>query len=232
MSDAARAPGGAALHFAILSAIVERGYAPDVEELAERLQCDVAATGSALLALAEDHGVLLHPGSTRVWVAHPFSTAPTGFTVQKGASRWWGNCVWCSLGIAGLLGGDVTITTTLGGEDRQVVIHVTDDGVAEKDLVVHFPVPMTQVWDNVVYSCSTMLAFEDEAAVEEWCRRHGIAKGDVRSIKTVWRFAVDWYGRHLDPDWRKWTVDEARDIITRHGLDGPIWELPAAAGRF
>jgi hypothetical protein len=42
----------------------------------------------------------------------------------------------------------------------------------------------------------------------------------------VARFAADWYSRHLERDWQKWTLAEAREIIERHGLDGPIWELP------
>ena len=65
-----------------------------------------------------------------------------------------------------------------------------------------------------------------EAEVRAWCFRHGIVIGDVRPIETVARFAADWYARHLDKDWQKWTVAEARELIERHGLDGPIWELP------
>lgn len=232
MSGAAEAPGGAAIHYAVLSGIVERGHAPSIAELAAGFECTKEMAEFGLLSLADDHGIVLHPGSTRIWVAHPFSLAPTGFVVRRGERSWWGNCAWCSLGIAALLGGAVTITTTLGGEDRQVTIHVSDDGVAETDLLVHFPVPMTKVWDNVIYACGTMLVFDDEAAVEDWCRRHDIAKGDVRGLDQVWRFAGDWYARHLDTDWRKWTIDEARTMFARHGLDGPIWELPAAAGRF
>ena len=233
MSDAAEAtPSGAAIHYEILSAIVNRGYAPGVEELAATFDCASETVEASLRSLADDHGVVLHPGSARIWVAHPFSLAPTGFLVRQADRSWWGNCAWCSLGIAALLGGAVTITTTLGLEDRQVTIHVADDGVAEHDLLVHFPVPMANAWDNVLYTCSTMLVFDGDAAVADWCRRHGVAKGDVRPIEQVWRFASEWYGRHLDRDWRKWTADEARAMFARHGLDGPIWEMPAAGSRF
>lgn len=225
-------PSGAAIHYAILSAIVDRGTAPGVEQLAAQLGCSVEQTAAALRSLADDHGVVLHPDSARIWVAHPFSLAPTGFLVRQAERSWWGNCAWCSLGIAALLGGAVTITTTLGLEDRQVTIHVGNDGIAERDLLVHFPVPMTNAWDNVLYTCSTMLVFDGDAAVADWCQRHGVAKGDMRPIDQVWRFAREWYGRHLDRDWRKWTADEARAMFARHGLDGPIWDLPASDGRF
>jgi hypothetical protein len=59
-----------------------------------------------------------------------------------------------------------------------------------------------------------------------------MAKGDVRAIEQVWGFAREWYGRHHDSDWAKWTPDEAVAIFARHDLTGPIWELPAGGERF
>lgn len=220
------------LHHAIIKSIVDHGYAPTVDELAHAFDCSPDKAADGLNRLADDHGVVLHPNSTRIWVAHPFSLAPTGFVVRKGESDWWGNCAWCSLGIAALLGGDVTITSTLGADDRQVTLHVTEGDVAETDLLIHFPVPMTNVWDNVVYTCSTMLVFESDAKVDAWCQRHRVDKGDVQPIAKVAKFAAEWYGRHLDADWRKWTAAEAAEIFHRHGLTGPIWDIPVTDGRF
>jgi hypothetical protein len=225
-------PTGARLHHAILCDIVDRGRAPTVNELARRFASSDEAIRKALRRLADDHGVVLHPHDDEVWVAHPFSLAPTGFLVRRDEREWWGNCAWCSLGIAALVGGPVTITTTLGANDSQVNIRVDDGEVDTPDLLVHFPIPMTRVWNNVIYACSMMLVFDSEAKIDSWCARHGIAKGDVRPIGTVARFAADWYGRHLDPDWHKWTVSEARALIDRHGLSGPIWALPSEDGRF
>ncbi len=225
-------PNTAQLHHAILSDIVARGRAPKVADLARRYGVTDADLRAALRRLAEEHGIVLHPRDDEIWVAHPFSLAPTNFLVRHDRRSWWGNCAWCSLGIAALVSGTVTITTTVGAEDRQVTIRVANGIVAESGLVVHFPVPMRRIWDNVIYSCSIMLVFDSEVQVEDWCRRHGIAKGDVRPLATVARFAAAWYGRHLDPDWRKWTVAEARGLIERYGLSGPIWALPSTDGRF
>src|SRR5678815_1305609 len=46
------------------------------------------------------------------------------------------------------------------------------------------------------------------------------------------RFVEKWYGRYLDPDWRKWTIDEARAMFSGVGLTSPTWDLPSAGGRF
>jgi hypothetical protein len=220
------------LHAAILRHFVAEQRAPTVAELAAAFAQPVAVLRQALRALADYHGVVLQPNSDEIWVAHPFAAAPTTFVVNVGERRWWGNCAWCSFGLARLAGGSGTITTTLGGLGETATLRFAGDRLLDDGFVVHFPVPMARAWDNVVYTCSVMLLFRDAASVDAWSASRGIDRGDVRPAAQIWRFAGEWYGRHLDDDWRKWTVDEAAAIFRRHGLDGPIWALPGAATRF
>ena len=220
------------LHATIARHFVDHGTAPTIAQLAALLSHDRAVIVEALGALADYHGVVLHPVSGEIWAMHPFSAAPTAFWVESGGRGWWGNCAWCSLGIAALLDADATITTTLGGESRQVIIRIREGSVEPAGHCVHFPVPMARAWDNVTYTCSTMLVFESDSAVEAWCARHAMPRGDVQSLDTVWAFARVWYGRHLDPAWTKWTTDEARAIFARFGLTGPTWALPGTDERF
>lgn len=222
----------ATLHCPIVKDFVERGCAPSVQALAERFRVSREEMSAAMQALAEYHGVVLHPNSDEVWVIHPFSTAPTGFVCEAGERQWWGNCAWCSLGVARLAGGTCTIRTSLGMTGRQVTVRVENGELLDKDYVVHFPIPMTKAWDNVIYTCSLMLLFENEEDVDAWCAAHCKPKGDVRPIEQIWRFAAEWYGRHLDESWRKWTSEEAAAIFARQGLNGPIWEIPVTKGRF
>lgn len=119
----------------------------------------------------------------------------------------------------------------MGAEGRPVTIHL-DSGRVREDLWVHFPIPMARAWDNVIYTCSTMLVFASEKDIDEWSERHAIPRGSAQPIQRAYDFAAVWYGRHLDPDWRKWTVEEEREIFTRFGLEGPIWQLPNTAERF
>lgn len=186
----------------------------------------------ALRDLADNHGCVLHPNAPALWVIHPFSMAPTAFAVQRDDRIWWGNCAWCSLGIAALLGGQgVAIHTTIGGEGEPVTVHVDRHRVRE-DLVVHFPIPMARAWDNVIFTCSTMLVFKDEPSVDAWSDRHALPRGDAQPIQTVYEFARSWYGRHLDPGWRKWTISEAREMFRIFGFGGPIWDLPMTDRNF
>ena len=220
------------LHGTIARHFVNYGTAPTVAQLSTLLALDRETVSTALQALAEYHGVVLHPTSREIWAMHPFSAAPTSFWVESQGRGWWGNCAWCSLGIAALLHADATITTTLGGESEQVVLRILDGAIEPADYRVHFPIPMARAWDNVTYTCSTMLVFASDAAVDTWCVRHAMPRGDVQSVATVWAFAQAWYGRHLDPAWTKWTTDEARALFARFGLTGPTWELPTTDERF
>lgn len=220
------------LHAGIARHFVDHGTAPTIAQLGAHFALDEATIRSALRALADYHGVVLHPTSGEIWAMHPFSAAPTAFWVESGGRGWWGNCAWCALGIVALLGADATITTRLGGESMPAVLRVHGGIVSPTEYVVHFPIPMTRAWDNVTYTCSTMLVFDSEAAVDAWCVRHAITRGDVQPVSKVWAFAQAWYGRHLDPAWTKWTTEEARELFTRFGLTGPIWALPVSTERF
>jgi Alkylmercury lyase len=152
--------------------------------------------------------------------------------VRQGERSWWGNCAWCSLGIAALLGGNgVSIESSLGADGAPVTVHV-DRGRVQENLLVHFPTPMTRIWDNVIYGDSTILFFESDSQIDSWAKHHQIARGDSQPVQRVYELGAAWYGRHLDEHWHKWTLDEARAIFTRLELKGPIWELPHSNERF
>jgi hypothetical protein len=93
-------------------------------------------------------------------------------------------------------------------------------------------VPPRDAWDNVVRWCATVQPFARADDVGPWCERHAIARGAVVPIAQVADLAARWYGRHLEPAWRKWTLDEANAIFAAAGLTGEFWRLPAGAGTY
>ena len=220
------------LHSTILQFIIDHGFGPSAAELALALGTSEDAVSKALVALQDYHGVVLHPHSNRIWVIHPFSLAPTSFVVRTDDRVYWGNCAWCSLGVAALLDRDVTISTVLGADKQQVEIHIQDGELMEPGYVVHFPIPMAQAWDNVTYTCSTMLMFESAQDVARWCDQHRIAQGDIQPLANVWDFARTWYGNHLNPRWEKWNNQQALAIFERFGLTHPVWQIAPSQARF
>jgi hypothetical protein len=222
------------LHCMILTHLIEKGYAPDLATIAAHFEeTNLQKAKAELIELEEQHGVVLHPDREKVWIIHPLSTAPTNFSIKANGMTYWGNCAWCSLGAAALLQpNDVTISTTTGAEGESVELAIVNGKVTNTDYLVHFPVPMTKAWDNVVYTCSLMLLFRNELEIDSWCKRHQIRKGDVEAVGPIWEFAKDWYGKHLSRTWRKWTDEEAVHLFQKHGLGGPIWTIPVTGKRF
>ena len=220
------------LHAMLLQHIIDRGHAPEIAAIARHFDCGIEDAAASLHALQAYHGVVLHPHRTKIWAIHPFSLAPTLFTVKSARGLWWGNCAWCSLGVAALLNEDVSITTTLGGHDEQVVVRIRDGAIDRTDLFVHFPIRMTEAWDNVVYTCSNMLLFKDADEVDAWCARHDIPRGDLQPIERIWEFSKVWYGNHLAPEWKKWTLQEAQDIFRQFALTSETWALETSGERF
>ena len=174
------------LHHTLLTDIIKDGYAPSIEALAEKFQQPQETVIRRLRDLEEYHGVVLHAKSSEVWVIHPFSLAPTNFWVESNQGRWWGNCAWCSLGIVALLKTDATITTTLGGETEQIQIQIKNGQViTTRPLFVHFPIPMQNAWDNVIFTCTPMQICPSAEAVDAWCQRHRLPKGDIQPLDHI-----------------------------------------------
>tara|TARA_Y100000385_G_scaffold287887_2_gene353175 strand:- start:3530 stop:4210 length:681 start_codon:yes stop_codon:yes gene_type:complete len=220
------------LHYSIIKGIIDKGFAPNVEELSKTLNVDNNEIVNGLKDLQEYHGVVLHPNEPKVWVIHPFSLAPTNFYVKTKNGEWWGNCAWCSLGVAALLQDDVKITTTIGAETEQIEINIISGEIQEKNYFIHFPIPMKNAWDNVIYTCSNMLVFESEEQIDKWSKKHNIPKGDIQPIDRIWNFSKKWYGNHLNPDWAKWTIEEAKEMFREFELNDRIWKLDDSNERF
>jgi hypothetical protein len=130
------------------------------------------------------------------------------------------------------VGGNATIHLRIGGEREDIDIHVEEGRVRESDLWVHFSVPPRAAWDCVHHFCATVLPFRGPDDVRIWSERHGIPLGSVAPIAQVMDLGREWYARHADPDWRKWTVREAAEIFRRVGLVGEFWEIPTTEGGF
>jgi hypothetical protein len=225
-------PFDSVVHRQILAHVIEHGRAPGIEELTKAAGGSAEEVQQSLERLHDNHALVLHANRRDVWIIHPFALFPTAFWVSSDRGRWWSNCVWCSLGVVAILGSDATITTNIAGENRQIDVHVRGGEVVERDLLVHFSVPVARAWDNVVYYCSTVLVFESTPDVDRWCGEHGIARGEVVPITQAWDLAKAWYGNHLAADWKKFSAAEASAVFASVGLTGPFWSVAPSAERF
>ena len=220
------------VHHHVLRAIAEQGFAPSAPELAARCGVPLEDAQASLVRLSDNHGLVLHPGTHDVWIAHPFALSPTATWVAGAARGWWAPCLWCAFGVHALVGEDVVVHTRLGGEVGDVRLRVRDGGPLETELVAHFPMPPRRAWDNVHHFCGMLLPFASEAQVDLWCARHRLPRGEVLSMPQLYALARRWYGGHLARDWVKHTPDEAAAIFEEIGLVGEFWDLDRGGARF
>ncbi|HVU17296.1 MAG TPA: organomercurial lyase [Candidatus Didemnitutus sp.] len=222
----------ALVHHQLVRGLIDQGRVPTNGELADALKATPEAIEASLRRLHDGHGLVLHPHRPEPWVIHPFATSPTLTWVAQHSRGWWSPCIWCGLGVATLVGGEVTIQSRLGGESSDITIRCRDGNVHDSDLWAHFPEPPRFAWGNVHHFCARLLPFARREDVLPWAERHGFVPGQVLPLAQLADLARRWYGRHADRDWHKWTVAEAADIFREAGLTGPFWSLDARAGTY
>jgi hypothetical protein len=76
-----------------------------------------------------------------------------------------------------------------------------------------------------------MLLFRSEDHVDRWCASHHVSRGAVFTPAQMWTLATLWHSRRLDPDWRRFTIDEAHAVFERAGLTGSFWRLDQPTAR-
>ena len=220
------------LHYLMMRHVIETGHPPALDELSRLVGLSEDETSQGLRDLEAMRGVVLEPGSTRIWSLHPFATTPTAHWISTGAPTfeggWWANCAWCSLAIGAALGEEILIKTSDGGEFDRLEFTVDGPTTSRLDLLMHFPYPPSRWWDNPYSPCGNILFFSSEARIDEWCRRHGRPKGAILEMPRALALAELWFSDYASPEWRRKTPQEALEIFNRLELDPEFWNFTAA----
>jgi hypothetical protein len=214
------------LHYLLTRYVIAHGHAPDSAQLGELCGFTQRKAEDLLRRMAEMRGVILEPGSVRIWSLHPFALMPTAFWVSAGGRGWWANCAWCSLGIGAALQTDIAVATRDGAEGDPLDFDVRNGEATRPELLMHFPYPPARWWDNPYCPCGNILFFTGEAKVEEWCARHGRPKGALLDMRKAIGLADRWFGDYASPEWRRKTPDQALAIFEELELDPEFWTLP------
>jgi hypothetical protein len=212
------------VRLAIYGDLASTGQAPGVEALAERLGARKRDVRVALHALATDRHVVLD-GDDRVVLAHPFATAPLGFSVMGSRTLWWGGCAWDAFAMPGLLAGEssLLVATTCPACGMAHAWNVNRFGPPGGLQVAHFLVPMAQVWDDVLHACGNQRIFCSEECVDQWLLVSGKERGAVLDLATLWRLARHWYDGRLERGYRRREPRTAATYFRDVGLSGPFW---------
>jgi len=212
------------LRLAVYHSFATTGATPTSDELASLLGCTVDDVASGIARLAEDRHLVVDEAGAIV-MAHPFSSIPLGFSVMGRNTLWWGGCSWDSFTIPHLLSDepDVLVATRCPGCDRPVALVIDRNGPPESDWLAHFLVPVSRMWEDVVYTCSNQRLFCSEACIDDWLRRRSLPRGYVMDVGSLWRLAAGWYQGRLDRGYIRREPSAAREYLHSVGLDDQFW---------
>ncbi len=126
---------------------------PTAGEIAAELDLPVPMVQEAYARLGEAHVFVCEPGDpSRLRMANPFSAVATPFKVTARGGTYYGNCVWDSLGIVSLLGGEGLVETSCPDCSEAMRLRVEGGKLVESEGVVHFGVPARRWWDDIVFT--------------------------------------------------------------------------------
>ena len=126
--------------------------APSAEKIAGIVDLPIDEVNLTFRRLHDRHMIFLDAETGHVRMANPFSAIPTGYRVRAGRKTWWANCAWDTMGIAAALGIDVEIEATHPVDEQRLSLSVVRDEVTNRDLIVYFPLPCRQWYDDLVYT--------------------------------------------------------------------------------
>jgi hypothetical protein len=139
-----------AVRLAVYRTVVADGVPPTAPELATEIGSETDDVHASLRRLADAHVLVLHPGTTSIWMAAPFSAIPTPFEVAVGDRRYFANCIWDALGIPACLHVDALIDTACPDCSESMRLEVRDGTLQEPgDGVLHFAIPAARWWEDI-----------------------------------------------------------------------------------
>lgn len=211
---------------AIYDSFLRDGNAPTVESIATSLHTDRQSVLGLMRQLHSQHHIVLCQDGELV-AAHPFSNVPSSFDVTFGGVKARGFCIWDALGIAAMSRQDTEIETACAFCLHHIRLEVVREKLlSDEDYVAQFLVPAERMWDDIRFTCTTQLAFCDEAHAKRWRERYHREPGSILTMAKTWQLARMWYGEdRREQSWRRRTPSEMNAIFRRLELPQPFWHV-------
>jgi hypothetical protein len=127
-------------------------HAPTLDALTAWSSRRSAEVLETLEALEANHHLALLPDRSGIWMAHPFSAAPTDFPVDTPRGRFWANCAWDALGVPAILGVDGWTEVRCAATGIRLGYGVKNGRRVGDDGVIHLVVPPRRAWDDIGFT--------------------------------------------------------------------------------
>ena len=143
-------------HF-VYQHFAETTHPPGVDESALHFNISTEEAGEYYKELNNRHAFFLEPDTVSIRMAWPFSAVSTDFKVHANGRTYYANCAWDMLGIPVVLRSDA-ITEAVCTESNETVQleikdgQITNDQSTNYQLLIHFPIPFTRWYDDLVFT--------------------------------------------------------------------------------
>ncbi|WP_219501286.1 alkylmercury lyase family protein [Nonomuraea ceibae] len=208
-----------AVHQRVLRAFVETGQPPAQKDL-DQAAAPYGSSGSEVMAQLHAADFLRLDHSGVIVAAYPFSPTPTLHRVQiSGGPEVYSMCAIDALGIAAMIGRDVTIHATEPGTGQAITVTVSAQGDQvewkpgsavvfygqQEDAACCETCPPESSADTSVPSvaadvcCGYINFFTDAAAAQAWSTSHPQVAGQMLAQRQAWEIGVHIFGPLLRP---------------------------------
>lgn len=138
-----------AVRVEIYRSFIEDGRAPSPIELSHRLAMSPGDVEEALRELDGQDVIALVPGTSFVWLAHPFSALDAPFRVKSDGMAWDAICIWDALGVLALTERPGSVETSCPDCGDPLSLDVSDGEIEPSSHVVHFEVPAARWYEDI-----------------------------------------------------------------------------------
>jgi hypothetical protein len=149
-------------HF-IYQHFAETTHPPSVDVTAAHFNISTEEAVEYYKELHNRHALFLEPQTLTIRMAWPFSGVPTDFKVHADGKTYYANCAWDMLGIPAALHSDAVIEATCTESNEKVKLEIKDGNIAQaavlgggdaasSELLVHFPLPFSRWYDDLVFT--------------------------------------------------------------------------------
>ena len=215
------------VRIAIARSIKTRGRIPTIAAVAADLSWDIARVDASFARMIEGRVFRPRKDSHEIYAYNPFCIGPTDFFVTTGGRVWFAVDAWDALGIPAALGETGVIETHCADCGEELIVEVDPDGGTEVQtwIVMQVGVPARDFWKDIDLTESTILLFTNEEHAARWREKAKPPASTTLTIEQATGLAHDWYVNKLDPNWRRFTDEEAQAIFDELSLDPAFWRL-------
>lgn len=167
----------------ILKLYADRGHPPQLRDIAAETGIAADRLPTMLHKLQSHDLIGFHPSSGHIQIAYPFTEAATGHRVELKEHTLWALCAIDALGVAGMFGADITVSSPCPQCGKVVYAKTRAEGRA-----LHSVAPSgAVVWYDFAYDgsaaiscCPAIQFFCSDEHLQQWLsartpRRNGIS---------------------------------------------------------